>query len=100
MPHQSAFVTMTGQDAKLLVYYVNHEITDDFMLDHMKRELFRLYEEQGQIPPNRPLSGKLLISVSEERQSSSSRSFRQSPPGGGQIHTIVRGYRECSNHGI
>ena len=100
MPHQSAIVTTTDQYAKLLVWYVNHAITDDFILEHMRWEIFQLYEEQGQVPPNCPLPEKLAISVSEERRASSSRSFWQSPPGGGEIHTIVRGHGECSNHGI
>lgn len=38
-PHPSAIVTTTDQDTKLLVWYVNYAITDDSMVERMRRGL-------------------------------------------------------------
>ena len=87
MPHQSAIVTTTNQDAKLLVWYVNHAITDDFMLEHMRWELFQLYEEQDQHPPNCP-SFRGIVHQRLRREASSSRSFWHSHLAGARYRPL------------
>lgn len=77
MPHQSAIVTTTDQDAKHLVWYINHAISDQIMEEHMRWELFQLYEEQDQHPPNGP-SFRNIVHQRLRRDISSSSSFWQS----------------------